>query len=132
GTTMERSKFLSADGTRLWKFEGLGRWGEQARLRADALAAAGFSPGFDAVERGYVRYPWLLAQPGAQTLKATDLNEEILNWLAQYCAFRAKVFASDESRNSQELHQMIAVNLQEEFALSVPSALDLTAVKLVI
>lgn len=92
--SMERLKFLSADGKRLFKFEGLGRFGEVAHTRARALAEAGFGPAPRDEGDGFLSYPVLSGRP----LSRADRDAGLLERLAEYCAFRAATFA--ESRDA--------------------------------
>src|SRR5579872_1907170 len=55
-TTMERAKFLSRDGRRLFKFEGLGHFGLAVAERAQAAADAGFAPACESAANGYIAY----------------------------------------------------------------------------
>ena len=109
--TMERAKFLSSDGTRLFKFEGLGHFGAKVEQRARALADAGFSPPGEDAGYGFISYH---KQTGFPATRA-DLCPPLLDRLAQYCAFRASAFP--ETACSQDLTAMAAWNLHEEFGV---------------
>src|SRR5581483_11772075 len=108
--SMERSKFLSADRGCLWKFEGLGRFGSEIRERSLALAAAGFGPPVEEFDQGYVSYELV---PGCPA-RPKDISTEILDRLAQYCAWREKEFTVSD-RQAEDLGKMLACNLREEF-----------------
>jgi hypothetical protein len=86
--TLERLKFLSKDGRRLLKFEGLGRYGAEVRERAARMHQAGF--GLPPCEEGdgFLSYRWL---PGP-LLSAAHLDKDVLHRLADYCVFRARAF----------------------------------------
>lgn len=111
-THMERKKFLASGGSVLWRFEGLGRYGEAAFNRALTLAEAGFGPPMPARESGFTRYQWV----EGERMRADDLDEKMVERIAQYCAFRAAEFRCDESsRDEVDLKTMARVNLKEEF-----------------
>jgi len=104
----ERSKFLSRDGKRLFKFEGLGHYSVEARARA--LHRAGFGPAVERAEHGFLAYEFLPAQP----LHADKLDAAILQRLAQYCAFRARAFRQpDAASAAARLCEMLQVNARE-------------------
>ena len=113
-TQMERLKIMSADRKWLVKFEGLGRFGREARKRALCLRDAGF--GCDAQDGGdgLLRYPFLQARP----LRARDLSAAVLERLAAYCAFRAREFRLNDIP-LQQLEEMVRVNLAKEFTPEV-------------
>ena len=118
--TMERSKFLSNDGTRLLKFEGLGHFGRKVSERARALAQAGFSPAGEDAGSGFISYH----KPNAFPASRADLCPAMLHRLAAYCAFRAATMR--EPACSQDLATMAAWNLHEEFGVPCqPASADL-------
>lgn len=114
-TDLETVKHLSVDGSALFKFEGFGRFGDNTRRRAQALADAGFSPRPLDKENGYSRYGFLCGRP----LTRQDLSAELLNRMAEYCAFRARYFTSPHA-NPALLVNMMQVNLNEELAMENP------------
>ncbi|MCO5171385.1 MAG: hypothetical protein M9894_34210 [Planctomycetes bacterium] len=76
----ERVKLLvrGAGGARLYKFAGLGAYGDAALARARALADAGLAPPALGLERGFLVHPWLdgarpLDALGRATLDRRDL-----------------------------------------------------------
>jgi hypothetical protein len=120
-THMGRKKFLTQDRSALSKFEGLGKYGEPAFNRAVALAEAGFGPPVLGRENGFTRYSWVEGEP----MQASDLDEQMVERIAQYCAFRAAEFAAESgTRDAVSLETMTRVNLKEEFGDE--AALDLT------
>ena len=111
-TQMERRKFFSADGSELLKFEGHGKYGEAAFGRASRLADAGFAPKVLGRTNGFTRYEWIQGTP----LRADELDESLIDRIAQYCAFRAAEFTADSySRDAVNLATTTRVNLSEEF-----------------
>ena len=61
---MERLKLLSPDGKRLLKFEGLGRFGQEAREeRGHILASAGFTFHPEEADDGLTAYPFCEGKP---------------------------------------------------------------------
>ena len=126
--SMERAKFLSHDGHRLFKFEGLGHYGVKVAERARALADAGFAPDCEGAADGYLAY----ARESALPATRMDLCPALLDRLAQYCAFRASAFL-ESSVNLEELCSMASWNLHEEFGAPYePRALDLEIVRPVV
>ena len=78
---MERRKLLF--GGRLFKFEGLGSSGLAARHRASALAAEGIALDPSEEGDGWASYSW-----GGRPLMAGDLDAELIEHMARYCARR--------------------------------------------
>lgn len=116
-TNLERSKFLSEDGRTLWKFEGLGPYGERSRTQARRLAENGFGPRVLAEESGYVGYERLRGTPA----RREDLEAERIRRIASYCAFRAKEFEYEVSEGQQQdLSTMGRVNFEREFGEPLP------------
>lgn len=116
-THMERRKFLSADGSDLLKFEGHGKYGEASFVRANRLSDAGFGPRVLDRTNGYTRYEWIQGTP----LRVGDLDESLVDYLAQYCAFRAAGFgAESDTRDAVDLEAMTRVDLLEEFGREEP------------
>jgi hypothetical protein len=88
---MERAKYLAPveDGElRLFKFAGLGHYGDRVLEREQCIAAAGFGPMPRREDNGFVSYPWLDGRPMA----ADDLTRHVIIRLAEYCAFRGDGF----------------------------------------
>jgi hypothetical protein len=110
---MERLKFLSADRKLLFKFDGLGRFGAEVHERACLLGYGGFSPApFDYVE-GFGCYPMVDSRP----LMSGAAWSEIVERMAEYCAFRAFEFRAQTEAPAKELEDMVRFNLQEEFGV---------------
>ena len=109
-TAFERQKFLSRDGRRIFKFDGLGHYGEAVRERARVLADLGFSPRVDAAGDGSSAYEFI---PGT-ALRVSAANEDVLRRMAAYCAARAEAMRVD-SVDVSGLAQVIEVNGREAF-----------------
>jgi hypothetical protein len=110
-TSFERLKYLSPvarDERRMFKFAGLGHYGEVVFEREREIATAGFGPMPRAESHGFVSYPWIQGRP----LSANNLTSEILIRLAEYCAFRLRAFAAELS-DLDALQQMADHNLRE-------------------
>jgi hypothetical protein len=110
-TSFERLKYLSSTGhneRRIFKFAGLGHYGDVVLERERKVAAAGFGTMPRAESDGFVSYPWIEGRP----LSASDLSSEILIRLAEYCAFRAREFTA-ELPDLAALQQMADHNLRE-------------------
>src|SRR6266849_7385151 len=125
-TQHERAKYLSCDGSRLYKFEGLGRYGEEIVNRSRQLAEAGFGPrplypldsqGYACYERvdgtsffgntcpaGVLREDARSRDVLKEDVPSEDVpnkdvpSEDVLRNLARYCAWRAREFACDLPR----------------------------------
>jgi len=122
-THMERRKFLSAGASEFLKFAGHGKYGEPAFDRAQHLAEAGFAPKALGRKNGFTEFEWVHGTP----LDLHELNQALIDRMAEYCAFRAKEFsANSESRDEVDLATMARTNLREEFG-SEESAPDLSA-----
>jgi hypothetical protein len=124
-TSMERLKYLSArEERRLFKFAGLGHYGEQVLEREQAVAAAGFGPVPRRENGGFVSYTWL----DGRAMSASDLFSPVpasgvLARLAEYCAFRARAFPANEAdARPGPLQEMAEHNLRE-FQIDLPVAL---------
>jgi hypothetical protein len=111
-TQTERLKFLSRDRRRLYKFEGLGRFGAEVYARSMQLAASGFGPRPQEQANGFVAYPVV---PG-RILRREDLSTEVLDRMARYCAFRATEFRVQ--RPPTMLHPMLQFNASQEFGVN--------------
>lgn len=107
---MERLKFLSKDGTALFKFEGLGRFGSAVQDRAAQVADAGFGPAPLGREEGFGAYRMLQAR----ALTFADASSTLLQRLAEYCAFRARAMHVS-LHSAPELQTMLQSNVLEEF-----------------
>jgi hypothetical protein len=118
---VERAKFLSADGARVYKFEGLGPYADGARARAAELVAAGFLPpgSGDDAGSGYLAYPCLAGRP----LGRADLSPAVIERLADYCAFRAATMAA-AGVDLTPLTDMVQFNAGRELDADPEVALD--------
>ncbi len=112
---MERLKFLSRDGQRLFKFEGHGPHGEAVREREQLLAISGFGARYLGHQAGF----------GIQELVGGKLPDPakpsiaLLNHLAKYCAWRARALpAAISSDGICQLEQMATFNLEQEFGFA--------------
>ena len=112
----ERNKFLSRDRSFLYKFEGLGQYGEAVMARARALASAGFAPplvGFDEAT-GYAAYEVITGKRA----RTADFSEQFLRHAAKYCAWRSQMFPAEVSGIEQvSLATMTEINLEKEFGV---------------
>lgn len=119
--TFERSKFLSRDGRRLFKFEGLGHFGAQVAERSRVLAEAGFAPPLEDAGSGYFSYRHENGLPASRM----DVCPLMLDRLADYCAFRAAAFPQ-AALPAHDLAAMAAWNMHEEFGIPCnPQVADL-------
>jgi hypothetical protein len=109
---MERSKFLSPDQQWLFKFEGMGRIGEEVRARAQYLAHAGIGCELEDGGGGYSAYRVVRGRPA----HALSISPEILEHLARYCAVRESEFKTTVA-HQDPVADMVSFNLQQEFGL---------------
>jgi hypothetical protein len=112
---MERLKFLSRDRSLLFKFEGVGRFGEEVYRRAVQVAEAGFGPRPIGRREGFGIYPWLRVR----YLSSSDANPAVFNRLAEYCAFRAEEIPA-QIVACPDLEAMLRFNVRELFAVELP------------
>ncbi len=120
--SFERLKYLSSSGhgeRRVFKFAGLGHYGDVVLERERKVAAAGFGLIPREESDGFISYPLIEGRP----LSPRDLSAEVLTQLADYCAFRHRVFAVELS-NLAALQQMADHNLRE-LGLELPIELRL-------
>ena len=116
---MERLKFVSADQQILYKFEGMGPIGAEARHRACCLAQAGFGPQVSDAGGGFLAYELV---KGTQA-RIQQTNASILARIADYCAFRYAELGTLCSAEEAQLGEMLEFNVAQEFgiALALPS-----------
>jgi len=119
-TQMERTKFLSKDGTRFYKYEGLGRFGRAVHERTAKVADGEFGPAPLGTEEGFGVYPFMRGR----YLSCADANETVLKCIANYCAFRSENLASNGAA-SPDLEMMLSFNARQDFELHVPASLRL-------
>ena len=113
-TQMERLKFLSPDGQTIFKFEGMGPRGSEAKERAFALGSGGFSPKVSDAGDGFLAYVRLKGRH----LNREDLNCSLLETIARYCAFRVSEFTYQHA-GPEQLRQMLEFNVQQEFGREI-------------
>ncbi|MGC2743623.1 MAG: hypothetical protein WA672_10575 [Candidatus Angelobacter sp.] len=121
-TSFERLKYLSLSQQgeqRLFKFGGLGHYGDAVLEREKKVAAAGFGLMPREESDGFISYPWINSRP----LVASDLSPETIARLAEYCAFRQRAF-SIELSDLDALQEMADHN-QGELGLELPVELRL-------
>jgi hypothetical protein len=125
-TQLERTKYSSADGHSLFKFEGFGRYGATVCCRAQDLSRAGFSPPVRSYENGFVEYETVPGRP----MRPGDCSLAVLTRLAEYCAFRAATRTAS-APGPVSLESMLRHNLRIEFGMQ-DFQLNLPLEKLVI
>src|SRR6478609_5999270 len=115
-TSFERLKYLSStehEDPRLYKFAGLGHYGDEVFERELQVAAAGFGLMPRQESDGFVSYPCLVYQgTSGRSLAARNLSPAILARMAEYCAFRLRIFGVDLGELNA-LQQMAKHNLRE-------------------
>jgi hypothetical protein len=109
----ERRKFLlEATGIdRLFKFAGLGHYGEATLRRALLLHAGGFTPAPGALRRGFIEWEYHAGRP----LRPKDRSDELVRHAARYIGFRAKVLPADRGTSCHDLAAMANANFSEAF-----------------
>lgn len=116
-TSFERLKYLSKaeHGTqRLFKFAGLGHYGDEVFEREKKMAEAGFGLMPQQECDGFVSYDRLCgaSAEAARPMKADDLSPDVLARLAEYCAFRLREMPA-ELADLNALQKMAEHNLRE-------------------
>lgn len=99
-------KYISRQGDVLWKYEGLGRAGDQVRARAQALGGAGFSPRLLPVYVGFSGYEYV----AGESLCPTEWDADLAQRLAEYLVFRRTEFATDSDASA--LQEMVLHNVR--------------------
>jgi len=116
---MERLKFLSPDGRRFWKFEGMGSFGEQVQLCTHELTKSGFGIPSADEGGGFVSYPVI----HGNRMRAQDISNSLLENIARYCAFRSAEFRMPPNIPDR-LAEMLVHNVQQEFGVELDTAVD--------
>lgn len=118
-TSFERLKYVSSnadkedDEPRLYKFAGLGHYGDDVYERELKVADAGFGPRPRQESDGFVSYPWIAHQgTSGRSLSSRDISPDVLARMAEYCAFRLRTFPV-ELVELNALQQMAKHNLRE-------------------
>lgn len=114
-TQMERLKFISADRRTLYKFEGMGPIGAEARDRAFRLAQAGFGPPVGDAGGGFLAYELV----NERRPRAQEVTPSILERIAEYCAFRDTEFGVHPSAQEAQLREMLEFNVAQEFGIQL-------------
>lgn len=125
-TQLERTKYSSAEGRSLFKFEGFGRYGAAVCRRAEDLCRAGLAPPVLSYENGFVEYETVPGRP----MCPSDCSPAVLKRLAEYCAFRAATQTAS-APGPVSLEAMLHHNLRVEFGVE-NLQLELPLEKLVI
>ncbi len=114
-------KYVSERSAVFWRYEGVGRAGDQVRGRANALADAGLSPRFLTALRGFSGYEHLRAEP----LRSVEWSPDLAERVAQYLLFRRNEFSADIQASA--LHEMVLHNVRAVLDLDL-AGFDLEAV----
>ena len=118
---MERLKFRSADGKLILKFDGLGRFGQRVRERADCMFRNGFGPSVEDAGDGLTAYGFIPGQPFTRT----DVSSSIIELMARYCAVRSREFAV-RNGSHQGIAEMVRHNLQQQLNLELKPGLEIS------
>jgi hypothetical protein len=118
-TSFERLKYVSSnadkedDEPRLYKFAGLGHYGDEVYEREVKVADAGFGLMPRQESDGFVSYTWISHQgTSGRSLSSRDISPDVLARMAEYCAFRLRTFPV-ELAELNALQQMAEHNLRE-------------------
>jgi len=114
-TQMERLKFISPDWGTLYKFEGMGPIGAEARDRAFRLAEAGLGPQVSDAGGGFLAYHLV----NGRRPNAHEVTASILERIAEYCAFRHSEFSVSPCAQEVELREMLEFNVAQEFGIQL-------------
>lgn len=126
----ERRKFLATSDSGRWlvKFIGLGHEGERKFARAQALAAAGFSPKPEGLCHGYIVERWRddLAPLPPPWRMAGDVRARLVDRMGDYLGFRARRFASPctPGASVRGLWEMARHNTEAAFGPALALAWD--------
>ena len=104
----ERWKTLLPAEKRILKFVGLGRYGEEAKTRAEHLAAAALAPPPGHLRDGFLDLPFLSGTPIS---RVEDISEA--SAIGHYIGRVAVVFNRRERISAQPLQEMIRHNLRD-------------------
>jgi hypothetical protein len=104
----ERRKYLGP-GPVLHKFAGLGRYGAQARERANRLAAVGFVPAVQGLQHGFTQQSFVASRP----LGRGDGEGRFLRFAARYLGHLGRTFATGEPARPESLLPMLVANATE-------------------
>jgi hypothetical protein len=104
----ERRKYRTPDGM-LWKFAGLGRYGDARLARAHQLADAGFTPQVTGLYDGFLVQPFVPGRPCRPGAASADL----LDTAARYMAYLHRHCVTGGPVRFDELAGMIEVNIRE-------------------
>src|SRR3954447_7313973 len=107
---MESLKFWSTDRRSIFKFDGLGQFGTGVREQATAIHEAGFGPDVEDAGDGTSRYTFVDGAP----ILSGEASTEILDRIADYCAFRSTAFKTSNHGGQGQLLQMVRHNFHEE------------------
>jgi hypothetical protein len=113
-TSFERLKYVSSnadkedDEPRLYKFAGLGHYGDDVYERELKVANAGFGPMPRQESDGFVSYLFV----DGRSLSSRDISPAVLARMAEYCAFRLRIFRVPVAELNA-LQQMAEHNLRE-------------------
>ena len=107
----ERQKYLSRNGTLVFRFDGHGCYGKAVRKRSEILSNERWGPQINSAGDGFSASPWLI---GA---RPKSVSHEILIQLAHYCAFRCALVTSPVFPQ-MELEQMAQINLERALGVS--------------
>jgi hypothetical protein len=101
----ERQKYISQNGTLVFRFDGHGHYGKAVRQRSQILADHGWGPQISSTGDGFSASAWL------RGARLNSANHDVVTHLARYCAFRSEHLTSPVVSGT-ELEQMAQINLE--------------------
>jgi hypothetical protein len=108
--TLERKKLLVGEPDqgrmRLYKFAGLGRYGDEKLARAEILARAGMVPTPLGLHHGFLATDWLA---GTRLPFATPPRTDVVEALARYLAELAATFPAPPGREGASSSKLLAM-----------------------
>ncbi len=122
---MERLKFLSQDRRSLFRFDGLGSYGETVRARSRTVADGGFGPDCEKAGDGFTRFAFLAGAP------VEKISGNFIQHAAEYCAFRAAELGC-AAPATDSLEVMARINIERELNFDVGKDFRLEIVRPVI
>jgi hypothetical protein len=123
-TNSERRKFRVPSSLDLWKFVGLGHYGDAPLARAEQLAQAGFAPHVERAAPGYVRQRWVEGVPLRRPLAKQAARRGLVPQLVDYLAFRSAAFPAAPA-SVEPLECLARVNVAEALGVDLPASFRL-------
>ncbi len=114
----QKVRAIDADGrAHTVRFAGLGRWGEAALRRAEALAERKAGPAPGGLTNGFLALPWI---SGSAPAERETTREDFRMSALRYVAARAALFSTGRSVDTPALLHLLEENAKEALGDNVP------------